>query len=222
MHCAHSTAAARLSAARLCQSTEFNIRAKLFATVDTHNERNRILAYFLFSMSNVTRMISALQQMCYVLSSLLSPLQSLGFHFLGLVAYCGLLALIKLWPKMCVPKLECRSKLHTNNHSVDLFYLSVHICRSSKLFSTCAQMQDMRLLIFDEAHHAVKRHPYCMIMREFYHQAPRSERPRIFGMTASPVNIRAHHATEKIRLTIAELEDNLDAKVRNQGVGTRV
>ena len=32
-------------------------------------------------------------------------------------------------------------------------------------------------------------------------------------MTASPVNIRAHHAADRIRSTIYELEDNLDAKV---------
>ena len=76
------------------------------------------------------------------------------------------------------------------------------------------QIRDMRLLIFDEAHHAVKRHPYCMIMREFYHQAPRAARPRVFGMTASPVNIRAtHQAADRIRATIYELEANLDAKV---------
>lgn len=76
-------------------------------------------------------------------------------------------------------------------------------------------MLDVRLLIFDEAHHAVKRHPYCLIMREFYHQAPHRARPRIFGMTASPVNIRAaHQACDQIRSTIYELESNLDAKVR--------
>jgi hypothetical protein len=46
-----------------------------------------------------------------------------------------------------------------------------------------------------------------------HRQAPRASRPRVFGMTASPVNIRAHHAADRIRTTIYELEDNLDAKV---------
>ncbi len=32
------------------------------------------------------------------------------------------------------------------------------------------QMSEVALLIFDEAHHAVKRHPYNLIMQEFYHQ----------------------------------------------------
>jgi ERCC4-related helicase len=32
-------------------------------------------------------------------------------------------------------------------------------------------MSEIDLLIFDEAHHAVKRHPYNLVMREFYHQA---------------------------------------------------
>ena len=134
------------------------------------------------------------------------------------------------------------------------------------------QMSEIALLIFDEAHHAVKRHPYNLIMQEFYHQvrhglmprkanatqqkqgtdstyaarhcfpgrtrspdraylcqqpahwfaavrvsdlkAPRVTRPRVIGMTASPVNIRAHHAHERIRMTIYELEANLDAKAR--------
>ena len=31
-------------------------------------------------------------------------------------------------------------------------------------------MSEVALLIFDEAHHAVKRHPYNLIMQEFYHQ----------------------------------------------------
>lgn len=31
-------------------------------------------------------------------------------------------------------------------------------------------MNEVALLIFDEAHHAVKRHPYNLIMQEFYHQ----------------------------------------------------
>lgn len=59
---------------------------------------------------------------------------------------------------------------------------------------------DIGLLVFDEAHHADKKHPYNMIMKEFYFDGklePRdfksfkaSEeglRPFILGLTASPM-----------------------------------
>jgi endoribonuclease Dicer len=47
------------------------------------------------------------------------------------------------------------------------------------------------LLIFDECHHGIKRHPYNVIMREFYDSCPEADRPRVFGMTASPLNSKA-------------------------------
>ena|SRR3990167_3436336 len=77
--------------------------------------------------------------------------------------------------------------------------------------------KEIGLLIFDECHHCQKNHPYNMILKEFYHQsnfeinseakiennseniekveAKHStneiglERPKIFGMTASPIQI---------------------------------
>jgi endoribonuclease Dicer len=52
------------------------------------------------------------------------------------------------------------------------------------------KMASVGLLILDECHHAVKKHPYSLIMQEFYHPAPPEQRPTIFGMTASPVNLK--------------------------------
>ena len=62
------------------------------------------------------------------------------------------------------------------------------------------------LLVFDEAHHCRKNHPYAQVM-EYYWQAADAgaELPHIFGMTACPVDgavrmlsvlcvIRFHHA----------------------------
>jgi ERCC4-related helicase len=60
---------------------------------------------------------------------------------------------------------------------------------------------DIGLLIFDEAHHAVDKHPYNMIMANFYFGCPRraldptdfrshkgeNVRPMILGLTASPI-----------------------------------
>ena len=53
------------------------------------------------------------------------------------------------------------------------------------------RMADINLLIFDEAHHAKKEHPYARIMSDFYIANPRDDpRPRVFGMTASPVDVQ--------------------------------
>jgi endoribonuclease Dicer len=53
--------------------------------------------------------------------------------------------------------------------------------------------KDISLLVFDEAHHADKSHPYSLIMQEFYHILPPSYgsssgivRPKVLGLTASP------------------------------------
>lgn len=51
------------------------------------------------------------------------------------------------------------------------------------------QMSQINLLVFDEAHHTKKRHPYARIIKDFYTEAEAKGRfPRIFGMTASPVD----------------------------------
>ncbi|KAI8331367.1 dicer-2 protein [Chlamydoabsidia padenii] len=66
------------------------------------------------------------------------------------------------------------------------------------------RMDNVNLLIFDECHHAIKRHPYNVVMREFYDTCPELERPRIFGMTASPLNSKA-----KVQYSATQLEQNL-------------
>jgi ERCC4-related helicase len=51
-------------------------------------------------------------------------------------------------------------------------------------------MQNLSLIVFDEAHHARKDHPANRIMREFYHRIMAEEGsdavPHILGLTASP------------------------------------
>ena len=63
------------------------------------------------------------------------------------------------------------------------------------------------MLIFDECHHARKNHAYNGIMREYF-QCPSNARPKVFGMTASPI-WNPKNAAE----SLATLERNLDAKV---------
>jgi ERCC4-related helicase len=48
----------------------------------------------------------------------------------------------------------------------------------------------INLMIFDECHHATKSHTFNLIMREFYYRCPEQDRPKVFGMTASPMNSR--------------------------------
>lgn len=50
---------------------------------------------------------------------------------------------------------------------------------------------DVGLLVFDEAHHVADKHPYNMIMRNFYFSLPPAGtgdvcRPAVLGLTASP------------------------------------
>ncbi|KJR82385.1 endoribonuclease Dicer [Sporothrix schenckii 1099-18] len=56
-------------------------------------------------------------------------------------------------------------------------------------------MDQINLLIFDEAHHTKKNHSYARIIKDFYPFRDITEggrRPKIFGMTASPVDARTN------------------------------
>ncbi|KAL1892497.1 Dicer-like protein 1 [Sporothrix stenoceras] len=56
-------------------------------------------------------------------------------------------------------------------------------------------MDQINLLIFDEAHHTKKNHSYARIIKDFYpyQGVPEGGRlPKIFGMTASPVDARTN------------------------------
>ncbi|KAF9009493.1 type III restriction enzyme [Cyathus striatus] len=69
------------------------------------------------------------------------------------------------------------------------------------------RIDKVSLMVFDECHHARKSHPYNSIMREYFHVNPIS-RPKIFGMTASPI-----WNPKEPQTSLATLEANLDAKV---------
>ncbi|KAL5989061.1 Dicer-like protein 1 [Asimina triloba] len=75
------------------------------------------------------------------------------------------------------------------------------------------KMEAIHLLILDECHHAVKKHPYSLVMSEFYHTTPKEKRPAVFGMTASPVNLKGVSSQEDCALKIRNLESKLDATV---------
>jgi endoribonuclease Dicer len=74
-------------------------------------------------------------------------------------------------------------------------------------------MARINLLIFDEAHHAKGNHPYARVMKDYYaHETDISRRPRIFGMTASPVDVKGLDA-KHIQEVARELESLLHSKI---------
>ncbi|KAL0571714.1 Dicer-like protein 1, partial [Marasmius crinis-equi] len=63
------------------------------------------------------------------------------------------------------------------------------------------------LLVFDECHHTRKNHPYNGIMRE-YMLVPEQDRPKVFGLTASPIQ-NAKNPIDSLN----ELQTNMNARV---------
>ncbi|KAF1943056.1 endoribonuclease dcr-1 [Clathrospora elynae] len=74
-------------------------------------------------------------------------------------------------------------------------------------------MAQVNLLIFDEAHHAKSNHPYARLMKDYYIQEPDfSKRPRIFGMTASPVDVKGL-SPDHIKEAASDLEKLLHSRI---------
>ncbi|KAK2766939.1 Dicer-like protein 1 [Arachnomyces sp. PD_36] len=77
------------------------------------------------------------------------------------------------------------------------------------LMHSFVRIDQINLLIFDEAHHTKKQHPYARIIKEAYFREPDvSKRPKIFGMTASPVD-----AKSDVVRTASMLETLLDSQI---------
>jgi endoribonuclease Dicer len=71
-------------------------------------------------------------------------------------------------------------------------------------------IRQINLLIFDEAHHAKKNHPYAKIIKNHYMSEPdTSLRPKILGMTASPVDAQ----TRDMQAAALELESMLCSEI---------
>lgn len=76
-------------------------------------------------------------------------------------------------------------------------------------------IRNVALMVLDEVHHATKNHPYRRLFLEFYHTLSVSEpKPRVFGMTATPVKAKAaSQKSEPCLKAILALEVTLDATV---------
>lgn len=90
----------------------------------------------------------------------------------------------------------------------------VIVC-TAEILNQCLQFAFIRinhinLLIFDEAHHTKKNHPYARIIKDYYADGQHKEvrLPRIFGMTASPVD-----ALIDVRQAATELEGLLQSRI---------
>ncbi|VDC02152.1 unnamed protein product [Peniophora sp. CBMAI 1063] len=82
--------------------------------------------------------------------------------------------------------------------------------------------RDINLLVFDEAHHAADKHPYNLIMQEFYRPLPERPagkerlsvpstavvRPMVIGLTASPI------FGGDVEKAFMKIEYNLDSTIR--------
>lgn len=70
-------------------------------------------------------------------------------------------------------------------------------------------MGQINLLVFDEAHHAKKDHAYARIIKDYYlTETTPDARPKIFGMTASPVDSKS----DVVR-TATDLETLLHSRI---------
>jgi endoribonuclease Dicer len=90
----------------------------------------------------------------------------------------------------------------------------VIVC-TAEILNKCLQsafirIDQINLLIFDEAHHTKKNHPYARIIKDYYakQEGTGTRLPRIFGMTASPVD-----AQIDVRTAAMELEGLLHSQI---------
>lgn len=88
--------------------------------------------------------------------------------------------------------------------------VTTHAVLKDALGHGFVKLQSISLLVFDEAHHAANKHPAMRIM-DVYHdpQSQNISRPKILGLTASPVVRKGQADT-----ALSQLERNLDAVVR--------
>lgn len=89
----------------------------------------------------------------------------------------------------------------------------VIVCTADVLLSCLMHgfitMRQINLLIFDEAHHTKKNHSYARIVKDYYKaESDKSILPRIFGMTASPVDAKVD-----VKQAAIELENLLDSRI---------
>ena len=79
------------------------------------------------------------------------------------------------------------------------------------------RMTDFSLLVVDEAHHCSKGHDFKTIMDLFYHPLPPEQRPKVLGLTASPIKARQRRSAG---VPAARCQHS-DAPVQEKGLITK-
>eukprot|EP00536_Pseudo-nitzschia_multiseries_P005215 jgi/Psemu1/11980/gm1.11980_g len=76
-------------------------------------------------------------------------------------------------------------------------------------------MDRFNLLVIDECHYAAGgNHTYRYLMEKFYHPLEPERRPRVLGLTASPLlNVKENHSDEQLTGMLDTLEKVLDSKI---------
>ncbi|PLN79643.1 ATP-dependent helicase dcl2-1 [Aspergillus taichungensis] len=86
--------------------------------------------------------------------------------------------------------------------------VSTHAVLADAMTHGFVRITELGLIVFDEAHHCMRRHPANKIMQDFYHptlaKLGRDSVPRILGLTASPVK-------KSSRRELLLIETNLDS-----------
>jgi endoribonuclease Dicer len=109
---------------------------------------------------------------------------------------------------------EMGCDMWSKKHWEDIYSKNMVIVCTAEVLRQCLHrsfisMDRINLLIFDEAHHAKKDHPYARIIKDFYVGSENGAiLPKIFGMTASPVD-----AIVDVAQAAAELEAILHAQI---------
>ena len=77
------------------------------------------------------------------------------------------------------------------------------------------RMDRFNLVVIDECHYAGSgNHSYRHLMNKFYHSLDQQKRPRVLGLTASPLlNVKETHGDEHLSTMLDNLEKTLDAKL---------
>ncbi|WOL09052.1 endoribonuclease [Canna indica] len=114
--------------------------------------------------------------------------------------YCGAKG-VDEWSIACWQK-------EASNYQVMVMTPQVFLDAMRKAF---LNLQMVRLMVLDECHHACGNHPYSRLMKEFYHKC--MLKPRIFGMTASPLIRKGVASVTDCEDQLSELEFTLDSKI---------
>lgn len=77
------------------------------------------------------------------------------------------------------------------------------------------RMDRFNLVVIDECHYAASgNHAYRHLMKKFYHPLELQKRPRVLGLTASPLlNVRESHDDRHLSTMLDNLETTLDSKM---------